>query len=99
MARSRWKLISFSKSVWRKIFYIKKVNDSLSINNLKQTTTAIKSRKSFIPLCFKGLSVFIHKGSTARKLDVNRLHIGYKFGEYAYTRKLYYYPLKKKKRR
>ena len=62
-------------------------------------TKPIYSRKSFIPLCFRGAVVSIHKGYVFRKLELNKYFINSKFGEYAYTRKLYYYPLKKKNRR
>jgi len=89
----------FSNDVWRIIFKIKTYQ---YLNDIKSTSKDIKSiysRKSFIPLCFRGSIVSIHKGYVFRKLDVNKYFINSKFGEYAYTRKLYYYPLKKKNRR
>ena len=89
-------MLSFSKSIWIKIFFIKKSG----ILNLKKkiTSNKIYDRKSLVPLCFNGLSLFIHKGVNYRKINIFRANVGYKFGEYAYTRKLYYYPLKKKRR-
>ena len=89
-------MLSFSKSIWRKIFFIKKSG----ILNLKKQAKSNKifDRKSLIPLCFTNLSLFVHKGNNYRKMNIFRSNIGYKFGEYAYTRKLYYYPLKKKRR-
>jgi ribosomal protein S19 len=45
------------------------------------------------------MNVSVHKGSNFRKLSVDNLVSGYKFGEFGFTRKLYFYPLKKKYRR
>lgn len=99
MSRSRWKLLYFSKTVLRGIVNLqkKKIFDEHVCKPLNGVL--IYSRASCIPFCFRGLSLRIHKGNNSRKLKVTYLNAGSKFGEYAYTRKFYYYPLKKKKRR
>lgn len=89
----------FSKDVWRNIFQIKTYQHLNKTQNTLSDIKYIYSRKSFIPLCFRGTVVSIHKGYVFRKLELNKYFINSKFGEYAYTRKLYYYPLKKKNRR
>jgi ribosomal protein S19 len=89
----------FSNDVWRTIFKIKTFQHLNKIQSMLKDTKPIYSRKSFIPLCFRGAVVSIHKGYVFRKLELNKYFINSKFGEYAYTRKLYYYPLKKKNRR
>jgi len=89
----------FSNDVWRIIFKIKTHQYLHNNHYILKELKFIYSRKSFIPLCLRGSSLSIHKGYVFRKLDLNKYLINSKFGEYAYTRKLYYYPLKKKNRR
>lgn len=92
-------MMFFSNDIWRKIFKIK-INKIFGSSNINLTEDQIiYSRKSNIPLCLRGLTINIHKGSVTRKIVLNKHYINSKFGEYAYTRKLYYYPLKKKNRR
>lgn len=88
----------FSAEIWRKVFKIK-TSKQLNAAIGKEIDTTLYSRKSNIPLCFRDYTVNIHKGAHTRQLELNQYHINSKFGEYAYTRKLYYYPLKKKNRR
>jgi len=95
MARSRWKVSYFSKFIWRLIYILKKREGHRYYKFFKKTRIPIFSRKSVIPKCFTGMSVSIHKGSNFRKLIVDNLTAGYKFGEFGFTRKLYFYPLKK----
>jgi len=90
MARSRWKFLYFSNSVWKKIFAIKK-------KSFRRYYKTIYERSSNVPKCFKFLYIRIHKGSVFRKLWSMPYLEGYKFGEFAFTRKPYHFPLKKKK--
>lgn len=90
MARSRWKLLYFSNSVWKKIFLIKK-------RSFKRYYKTIYERSSNVPKCFKYLFIRIHKGAVFRKLWSMPYLEGFKFGEFAFTRKPYHFPLKKKK--
>jgi ribosomal protein S19 len=85
--------------VWRLIYVFKKKKGHKYYEFLRKTRVPIFSRKSNIPKCFIGMNVSVHKGSVFRKLFVDNLTSGYKFGEFGFTRKLYFYPLKKKYRR
>lgn len=95
MARSVWKFKFFTKSVWRKIFKFKK-----SINpNYKFNYKHIHDRSSFIPNLFKGSIFKINKGMGYRNLIITKFVVGMRFGEFAFTRKPFHFPLRKKKGR
>lgn len=91
MARSRWKFLYFSNTIWKKIFFYKKKDFA------KKYYKNIYSRSSNIPKCFKYLYVRVHKGSNFRKFWCMPYLEGLKFGELAFTRKPYHFPLKKKR--
>ena len=42
--------------------------------------------------------VYIHKGNKYRRIRLNKFMIGYKLGEFSFTRKPFKYPIKKKKK-
>lgn len=90
MARSRWKLNYFSNSIWRKITRIYKVNKF-------RKKKICYDRSSVIPRIFCNLSMRIHKGKRFRPLVINRYMVGYKIGEFSFTRKPFHYPVRKKK--
>jgi ribosomal protein S19 len=92
MARSFWKFKYFSKSIWRKILWVGKNRI------LKNKKKICFERSSSIPECFKNTHIKIYKGSGIRRLLVNRYNIGFKFGEFAFTRKPFHFPLRKKKK-
>lgn len=59
-------------------------------------------RSSSIPNCFINAKVYIHKGNKSKKLTVYKNVVGYKFGEFSFTKKPFYYPkkdVKKSKKR
>lgn len=91
MARSRWKLKYFSKSIWRKIVSLKK--------NKRIRKRITFERSSSIPSCYKNRLCRIHKGRRGRSLLINFLMVGKKFGEFSYTRKPYHFPSKKNKKK
>ena len=91
MARSRWKFLYFSNSIWKKIVFFKKKKI------IRKFYKNIYERSSYIPRCFKYLYMRVHKGSNFRKFWSMPYLEGYKFGELAFTRKPYHFPLKKKK--
>lgn len=91
MARSRWKFLYFSNSIWKKIIFFKKKKI------IRKFYKNIYERSSYIPRCFKYLYMRVHKGSNFRKFWSMPYLEGYKFGELAFTRKPYHFPLKKKK--
>lgn len=90
MARSRWKLKYFSKSIWRKISAIHK--------NKKLRKRITFDRSSCVPKCFINRFFRIHKGKKGRSISIGLLMVGYKFGEFSFSRKPYHYPSKKSKK-
>lgn len=91
MARSRWKLKYFSKSIWRKIVIIHK--------NKKLRKRVTFDRSSNVPLCFVDRNCRVHKGRRGRTVKITFLMIGKKFGEFSFTRKPYHFPSKKHKKK
>lgn len=57
-------------------------------------------RSSSIPNCFVSLRLNLHKGNYFKKLFITKQIVGYKFGEFSFPRKPFFYPKKdvKKKR-
>lgn len=93
MARSRWKLAFFSNFLWRKIVFFKKKSV------FKKKQFLFYSRSSNIPSCFMKNYFRIHKGHSFRRISVNVYNVGYKFGEFSFTRKPFHFPLKKMNKR
>jgi len=91
MARSRWKLNYFSQSVWRKIVNIKK--------NKKLRKRIFYDRSSNVPDCFFSFLIRVHKGKRFRKILIDNFIVGKKFGEFSYTRKPFYFPAKRLKKK
>ena len=91
MARSRWKLTYFSKSIWRKITALKK--------NKKIRKRITFERSSSIPCCYISRTCRVHKGKKGRTILINFLMVKKKFGEFSFTRKPYHFPSKKKKQK
>lgn len=92
MARSRWKLAFFSKSIWRKIVLLKR-------KDIFKKKKYLFDRSSTIPCCFSHQFVRIYKGKRFRRLLVHLYNIGFKFGEFSFTRKPYHFPLRKSLKR
>jgi len=70
-----------SRSKWKGHFvdtFFKEVNKK----NLK-----IWSRRSSIPFYLIGTYVLIHNGKDFKKVYITREKVGFKFGEFAFTRK------------
>lgn len=91
MSRSKWKFSFFDKAIWKNIFKIKLKK---KINIFKK----IYSRSSSIPKIFVNSNVSIHKGKVFKKLNISKFLIGYKFGEFSFSRKPFFYPIKTKKK-
>lgn len=62
-------------------------------------TKLFYDRSSTIPECFTTYFIRVHKGKRFRRLGVNLFNVGFKFGEFSYTRKPYHFPLKKSLKR
>ena len=94
MARSKWKNRFFTFDVWKNIILVKQ-------NILKKVSKKNKFfRSSSIPNCFTHLRINLHKGNIFKKIFVTKQLVGYKFGEFSFSRKPFFYPKKdvKKKR-
>ena len=89
MARPKWKFKFFPKKIY-KIFF----KNKFKIKKLKK----IFWRNSTIPNFFLKNITYIHKGYFFTKVLYSKHYIGFKFGEFALTRKPFSFPLKKKKR-
>lgn len=92
MARSRWKLCYFEYNVWRKIRRLK-------IRNKFSLLKVIYSRKSAIPNCLTYFGLDVHKGLKTRRLITDPMKIGYKFGEFSFSRKPFHFPMRKTKKK
>lgn len=91
MARSVWKYRYFAKSIFKKILISKLFN-----YNLKKFP--IMSRHSIIPTYLLNSKVGIHNGMTFVYIKITKFMIGRKFGEFSFTRKNFFFPLKEKKK-
>lgn len=91
-----YKLNYTAPGTWRKIFLIHD-NDVF-----RPKDKVIYDRSSTIPAMFVGSKVKIYSGMRFHTRVVNRWMVGYKFGEFSWTRKLALYKakqLKKKKKK
>ena len=58
----------------------------------------IYNRSLPITSLYQNFRFLVHKGNSFRKLIFSQLMVGHKFGEFAFTRKPFYYPIKDKKK-
>ena len=91
MARSKWKFISFSRFIWKNIIRKK-------LKNKKPKISFIYKRNSVIPKCLSNFSTRVHKGNIFAKVFTLDYAVGYKFGEFSFTRKPYHFPKKKSRK-
>ena len=77
MSRSSWK----GKYLYH--FFTKKK----TIKKFKNQTLSIWSRSSIIPYYLVGKSVKVYSGNKFFKIPITLEKVGYKFGEFVYTRK------------
>lgn len=92
MARVTWKHSFFSKSIFKKILITKLFN-----YNLKKFP--IMSRCSAIPHALLNSKIGVHNGMHFVFIHVTKFMIGRKFGEFSFTRKNFFFPLKEKKKK
>lgn len=74
MSRSKWKGNFIDKSV-------------LNLEKKSNSYIKIRSRASVIPEFLVGKTVYVYNGKDYKKLQVTRECIGYKFGDFSFTRK------------
>jgi small subunit ribosomal protein S19 len=72
-----------SRSIWKGLFCDISINKN-NIENRKKIE--IWSRQSAIPSFLMDKTVFVHNGKTFKKIIITREKIGYKFGEFAFTK-------------
>ena len=77
MVRSKWKCKFIKYSLLMKI-----------LKNKNRTIIRTKSRSSTILNSFIGLTIYIYNGKRFNKLIITEKMVGYKLGEFAFTRKL-----------
>lgn len=83
----------FSSNSFKKVLLIKVSKFSV----LKGKNKIIFSKSDLIIKNFYNINFLIYKGCFYRKLLINKFIMGYKFGEFSYTRKPFRYMLKSKK--
>ena len=74
MGRSKWKGLFLEKSI-------------IQLNKKKKRKLKTYSRSSCIPSFLINRFILIYDGKEFRKCYINREKIGYKFGEFSYSRK------------
>lgn len=72
-----------SRSIWKGLFCNVKINKK-TIDTKKRIE--IWSRQSSIPAFLLNKTVFVHNGKTFKKIFITREKLGYKFGEFAFTK-------------
>lgn len=87
MSRAKWKFNYIAKSILKKVSHIADTNQQF----------VVFERNSTIPSTFVNKDVLIHWGKDFKKVTITRNHIGFKFGEFAITRKFTAKEKKKKK--
>jgi small subunit ribosomal protein S19 len=70
-----------SRSKWKGPFV------DTSIFKTKKNQKKIWSRSSTIPNFLVGETVFIHNGRELKRINITREKVGFKFGEFSFTRK------------
>lgn len=81
--------------------FIQNFHDSERIDWLDKKTNCIYkiyNRSLPISSIYSQFRFLVHKGNAFRKLRFKHFLIGYKFGEFAFTRKPFYFPIKTKKK-
>lgn len=72
-----------SRSIWKSNFV---KSNLLKKKNLLSTNIYVWSRASSIPFSFINKTVFVHNGKIFKKIIITREKIGYKFGEFVFTK-------------
>lgn len=91
MARSRWKLSYVNNKIIRNSLKKKK-------QNVRSKILYLFDRSSQVPASFNNFFFFIHKGNSFKKIIFKKYFFGRKLGEFSFTKKPFFFPLKKKKR-
>jgi len=90
MSRSKWKGNFYCREVLNTIHKIKKYSNNqakLGHTRVSKQFFKITSRSSVIPAALLGSVGLVYDGKQFRKVYITEDKIGYKFGEFSYTRK------------
>jgi small subunit ribosomal protein S19 len=71
------------RSIWKGPF----VNSSILRENKTKKNLKIWSRNSVIPEFLLGQTVFVYNGKEFKNVVITREKLGFKFGEFSFTRK------------
>lgn len=93
MAKSSWKF-NYINSYLYKNHFKKKLRGVRGFR-----LTILFCRSAIVNTLFFGRAVYIHQGNTILRKCFNRYSIGFKVGEFAFTRKSFSFPRKKKKKK
>jgi len=91
----------FSLEMWKKLFLFK-INTApeqikfLKDNNEYRKTIRCQYRNSNVFRLFSNYTFFIHNGRTFIRVKSKRITASLKLGQFAFTRKAFYYPMRKK---
>ena len=91
MARSRWKLPYIDYKIIRALLKKKK-------QRVKSKVLYIFDRSTVATQSFVNSFFFIQKGKYFKKISFKKYFFGKKLGEFSFTKKPFFFPLKKKKR-
>lgn len=94
MSRSKWKFLFLKDFFWKNIFLNK-----LSKNKKVKKKFLITNKATSIPRMLLYSYVTIHKGNIHISKRVNKWMIGRRFGEFVFTRKPFFFPVKLKNKR
>ena len=72
-----------SRSIWKGLYCNLRINKSI-LDSKKRIE--VWSRQSSIPGFLINKTVFVHNGKTFKKLLITRDKLGFKFGEFAFTK-------------
>jgi len=78
-----------TRALWKGPF----IDPNLLKNKNKRPNLKLWSRSSVIPASLVGETVLVHSGKEFKKVAVTREKVGFKFGEFSFTRR---YTLKQK---
>jgi ribosomal protein S19 len=102
MHRSKWKFLYFSPKMVKTALiyaYIIAKKTSKPSKVLKKPYLKFLTKNFCIPKFLRNTHIWVHQGQTWTKRQVFPFMIGHKVGEFGLTRKLFFYPPKKKKKR
>nr|YP_010632199.1 ribosomal protein S19 [Cryptocaryon irritans]WBP62315.1 ribosomal protein S19 [Cryptocaryon irritans] len=91
------KLSYFSNKLIR--FSFKRKSNIYNLKKNKHESINIYTRSSCIPKNFNKVTFLIHKGNLIKLLKYSKYLNSFKFGEFSFTRKPFYFPLKNKKKK